>query len=163
LKFTRKTAPPPFSGVLNASHPLCYVSFSVPCLLFSLFFFSRAGVRLSRELCLFIPEVAVGELSAVYLLTCWSVSAKQVRSQHLAVWEPSWFLSVTWHVRAGGSGCQTFASSWWFCQVWLQHLSKIFALWSSCCLLPPSSHHFMQVTNSVDLETTLWPKEPCGH
>jgi hypothetical protein len=28
-----------------------------------------------------------------------------------------------------------------FCQVWLQNLSKIFDLWSSCCLLPPSSHH----------------------
>jgi hypothetical protein len=27
------------------------------------------------------------------------------------------------------------------CQVWLQHLSKIFDLWSSCCLLPPSSCH----------------------
>jgi hypothetical protein len=28
-----------------------------------------------------------------------------------------------------------------FCQVLLQHLSKIFDLRSSCCLLPPSSHH----------------------
>jgi hypothetical protein len=28
-----------------------------------------------------------------------------------------------------------------FCQVWLQHLSKIFDLWSSHCLLLPSSHH----------------------
>jgi hypothetical protein len=28
-----------------------------------------------------------------------------------------------------------------FCQVWLQHLSKIFDLWSSRCLLPPSSRH----------------------
>jgi hypothetical protein len=28
-----------------------------------------------------------------------------------------------------------------FCQVWLQHLSKIFDLWRSRCLLPPSSHH----------------------
>jgi hypothetical protein len=27
-----------------------------------------------------------------------------------------------------------------FCQVWLQHLSKILDLWSSCCLLPLSSH-----------------------
>jgi hypothetical protein len=46
-------------------------------------------------------------------------------------------------VQAGGSGCQSFASSWWFfsCQVWLQHLSKVFDLWSSCCLLPSSSRH----------------------
>jgi hypothetical protein len=27
------------------------------------------------------------------------------------------------------------------CQVCLQHLSKIFALWSPHYLLPPSSHH----------------------
>jgi hypothetical protein len=44
---------------------------------------------------------------------------------------------------AGGLECQSFASSWcfFFCQMWLQNLSKIFDLWSSCCLLPPSSHH----------------------
>jgi hypothetical protein len=28
-----------------------------------------------------------------------------------------------------------------FCQVWLQHLSKIFDLRSSHCLLLPSGHH----------------------
>jgi hypothetical protein len=29
-----------------------------------------------------------------------------------------------------------------YCQGWLQCLSKIFDLWSSCCLLLHSSHHF---------------------
>jgi hypothetical protein len=28
-----------------------------------------------------------------------------------------------------------------FCQVWLQHLSKIFDLWRSCCLLLHSGRH----------------------
>jgi hypothetical protein len=28
-----------------------------------------------------------------------------------------------------------------FCHVWLQHLSKIFDFWSSCCLLLHSSCH----------------------
>jgi hypothetical protein len=43
-------------------------------------------------------------------------------------------------VQAEGSGCWSFAYSWcfYFCQVWLQCLSKIFDLWSSCCLLPLS-------------------------
>jgi hypothetical protein len=46
-------------------------------------------------------------------------------------------------VWAGGSVCRSFDSLWWifFCQVWLQHLSKIFDLWSSLCLLLPSSHY----------------------
>jgi hypothetical protein len=53
--------------------------------------------------------------------------------------------NVEWRrfVWSGGLGCPSFASSWWFyfCYEWLQHLSKIFDLWSSCCLLPPSSRH----------------------
>jgi hypothetical protein len=54
--------------------------------------------------------------------------------------------NVVWRsfVRAGGSGCWSFAYSWcffFFCQVLLQHLSKIFDLRSSHFLLPPSSHH----------------------
>jgi hypothetical protein len=36
------------------------------------------GVGLSRWLCWSISGVAVGMLPATYLLTCWSVSPKQV-------------------------------------------------------------------------------------
>jgi hypothetical protein len=54
---------------------------------------------------------------ATYLLTCWSASWKQVRSQRLAPQEPSWFLHITWHGDAmcglGVWRCQIFASSWW--------------------------------------------------
>jgi hypothetical protein len=49
------------------------------------FFFAGQGVSLSMGLCWFI-----------YLLICWSASPQQVWSQHLAVQEPSCFLSVTW-------------------------------------------------------------------
>jgi hypothetical protein len=42
----------------------------------------------------------VGILGATYLLTCQSASPKQVWSRHLAVWEPFWFLSVTWRGEA---------------------------------------------------------------
>jgi hypothetical protein len=92
--------PPSFFGALIAPRPLCCMYFSVTCLLFQYFFFCIAGVSLSRGLCWFIPEVAVGVLCATLLLTCWSVSPKQIWSQHLVVWEPSWFFSVTWHGEA---------------------------------------------------------------
>jgi hypothetical protein len=91
--------PHPHSLVYSV-HPalLCCMSFPVPCLLssFVLFCFCGVGVSLSRGLCWFIPGVAVGILCAAYLLTCWSVSPKQVWSWHLMAWEPSCFLSVTW-------------------------------------------------------------------
>jgi hypothetical protein len=97
---------PPFSGVLKAFRPLCCMSFSVPCLLFSFLFcfvlFCGVGVGPSRGLCWFIPGVAVGVPCATYLLTYWSVSPKQVWSSqaHLAAWDPSYFLSVTWRGEA---------------------------------------------------------------
>jgi hypothetical protein len=60
----------------------------------------------------------MGILCAAYLVTCWSVSPKQVRSQHLVAWEPSWFLCILWHGEAMGRlgvwGCQIFVSSRWF-------------------------------------------------
>jgi hypothetical protein len=43
-------------------------------------------------------------------------------------------------VRAGGSGWQSFDSSWWVFSTKCSS-SKIFDLWSSCCLLLPSSCH----------------------
>jgi hypothetical protein len=68
-------------------------------------------------------ELASGGIGALLLSQC------------VMLWR-----SFVW---AGGSGCQSFASSWWFffCRGWLQYLSNIFDLWSSCCLLPPSSCH----------------------
>jgi hypothetical protein len=58
-------------------------------------------------------------------------------------------------VQAEGSGCQSFASSWWFfsAKMWLQCLSKVFDLLSSCSQLPPSSCHlvFPLLNNSCSL------------
>jgi hypothetical protein len=108
--------PFPHSPELQAPCPFRYMSFSVPCFLFS--FFPGVGVRLSRGLCWFIPEVSVGTLCAIYLLTCWSASPQQVRSQHLKAREPSWFPHILWHWEdmygLGAWGCWSFASSWWF-------------------------------------------------
>jgi hypothetical protein len=40
-----------------------------------------------------------------------------------------------------GFGVLILLGGFVFCQVWLQRLSKIFDLWSACCLLLPSSRH----------------------
>jgi hypothetical protein len=64
------------------------------------------------------PGVAVGIPCSTYLLTYWSMSPKQVRSQCLAAQEPSWFLHITWCSEAmcglGVQSCQIFASYWLF-------------------------------------------------
>jgi hypothetical protein len=105
LTFARETSPPPFSIVLKVPCPFCYMSFSVPCLLFS--FFPRVWVRLSRGLCWFIPSAAVGITCVMYLLTCWSVSPKNVMNWCLVAQQLSWFLHVRWHGEAiCGMGAQ---------------------------------------------------------
>jgi hypothetical protein len=61
--------------------------------------------------------------------------------------DSSCFLSVTWCGEAlyglGVQGVRVLIlhGGFIFCQGWLQCLSKIFDLWSSCCLLLPSSCH----------------------
>jgi hypothetical protein len=93
--------PLPLSAV-HSKHPALFAVCSFQLLVYySVFwFYCRAWVSLSRGLCWFISGVAVGVLCAAYLLTCWSVSLKQVWSQRPAVREPSCFLSVTWQVDA---------------------------------------------------------------
>jgi hypothetical protein len=82
--------------------------------------------------------------SIAYLLTCWSVSPKQVWSWHLVAHEPSCFLSVMWHeealygLRVWAVGVLLLLGGF-PCQVCLQSLSKVSDLWSSCCLFPSSS------------------------
>jgi hypothetical protein len=78
-----------------------------------------------------------------HLLVCW-MSPRQVWSWHLVAWEPSYFFSVTWHrealYRLGVQGVKTLIFlGVFFSQVWLQHFTKIFDLWSSCCGLLHSS------------------------
>jgi hypothetical protein len=85
------TCSSPLLWCAQSTPPPHCISFSVPCLLLNFFFFfCRAGFSLSRGLCWFIPGTAVGIPHAIYLLTCWSASSKQVWSWHLAVQEPSY-------------------------------------------------------------------------
>jgi hypothetical protein len=76
--------------------PLLHVPFSSLFIIqaFYFYFFAGQGVSLSRGLCWLIPGVAMGVPHVTYLLTCWSASPKQVWSWHLAVQEPSCFLSL---------------------------------------------------------------------
>jgi hypothetical protein len=68
--------------------------------------------------------------------------------------------NVSWRsfVQAGGLRCWSFDSSWcfFFCQVWLQHLSKVFDLWSSHCLLPPCSSHLGSPHERILLSHRWW-------
>jgi hypothetical protein len=103
--------------------------------------------------------VAGGIPCATYLLTCWSAECL-----------PSRFVAVS-----GGMGALLFCqcngveklcmgwgirvSKFWFflvlffCQVWLQHLSKSFDLQSSCCQLMHSCCHL----RSSLILNRLWP------
>jgi hypothetical protein len=61
-------------------------------------------------------------------------------------WQPSCFISVLWHQEAlyrQGVRALMFWFSFvlYFCQVWIQHLSKVFDSRSSHYLLLHPSHH----------------------
>jgi hypothetical protein len=134
----------------NTLPPLLCVSFQflVYCSVFwVLFCFCRIGVSVPRGLCWFIPGVDVGILHDDWCSPVGLPNVSQAGwSQHLAAQEPSCFLSVTWHGEAfHGLGVQgveiLILLVLYFCQVWLQHLSIIFDLKNSHCLLLCPSHH----------------------
>jgi hypothetical protein len=141
--------PPPFSSVLRAPSRLCCVSFSVPCLLFRfflLFFLWGRGQSVQGAMLVYLRG-GCGSTTCylfAHLLVCISQADLELVSGGVGALLVSQ-CNMVWRsfVRAGGSGCQSFAYSWWFfsCQVWLQCFSKIFDLWISYCLLPPSSCH----------------------
>jgi hypothetical protein len=80
---------------LSAARPFQFLVYYSVCLFVC---FCRVGVSLFRGLCSFIPVVAVELASG-------SVGALLVL-QYNMVWRS--------FVQAGGSGCWSFASSWWF-------------------------------------------------
>jgi hypothetical protein len=110
---------PPFSGALRAPCPLCCVFlFSFLFIIQVFFFFAEWGISLSRGLCWFIPGVAVGIPRAAYLLTllvCVSQAVLELGSGGAGALLFSQ-CEVVWRsfVRAGGSGCWSFASCWLF-------------------------------------------------
>jgi hypothetical protein len=91
---------------------------------FFFLFFPWVGVGLSRGYA-DLPRVVCGSTSCclAHLVVCFSQAD---RSWHLAAWEPSWFLHLTWSCNAMGRlrvwRCQSFASSWW---LFLQSVSPV--------------------------------------
>jgi hypothetical protein len=132
----------PPSLVHSKHSTLCSMSFSVPCLLFS--FLWGGGQSVQGDLLVY-PRGGCGSTTChlfAHLLVCVSHAGL---SQHLAVWESSWFLSVMchgevlWRVGVWGTGILLLLGGF-FHQVWPQHLSKIFDLWNTCCMLRPFCH-----------------------
>jgi hypothetical protein len=114
---------------------------------FVLFVGRGKGVHLSRWLCWFIPGVAMGIPHNAYFLTFWSAGCFPSRfgsasgevgallfSQYNGVWRSLYQLGVQ-------SVEVLILLGVFFCQEWLQHLSKIFDLQSSCHLLLYYSRH----------------------
>jgi hypothetical protein len=131
------------ASLMLSEHPTpsAVCSFSVPCLLFSfVFVFVEWG------------SVCLGDYAGLSQGQLWEYHMPFICSP-VGLHLPSRFGAGIWQCRsppiawrmfvwAGGSGCWTFDSSCFFlCQVWLQHLGKIFCLQSLCCPLLTSSHH----------------------
>jgi hypothetical protein len=114
---------PSLSPELRVHCPLCYVSFfSAACLLFVFSFSPGQG------------QSVQGAIWFVHGSTTWCLFAhlvypKQVRSWHLATWEPSWSLHLTWQGMlceswgCGGVGILPLLGGF-SCQVYLQCLSR---------------------------------------
>jgi hypothetical protein len=90
LEFTWGSAPPPYSGTQGALPSLlCVLFFS--CLFIISFFLLGGGQSVQQDMLIFLRG-GCGRTACHLLLTCGSV--KQVRSQYLVAWEPSWFLHI---------------------------------------------------------------------
>jgi hypothetical protein len=136
------TLPLPPSPALTALHPLCCVLvFTSLFIQFLLLIFLRGGAVYPGSR----AGLSQGLLGKYHVTLCaflfiCQISPNLVWSWHLVAREPSCFLSVMWYgealYRLGFRVSKFwFSLVFYFCQVWLQCLSKILGLWSSRCLL----------------------------
>jgi hypothetical protein len=113
---------PPFS--LRAPCPLCCVSFLLLFLIIRFFFlFFLGGGQSVQRAMLIWPRVVYGSIACRLA----HLVVHVFPSCHLvALWEPSWFLRLTWSgdARCGGVKVLPFLGGF-SCKVYLQHLSKI--------------------------------------
>jgi hypothetical protein len=138
-------------SLVRSEHPASCApcSFSVPCLFFFFFFLWDMGQSVQGAMLVY-PRGSCGDTTCclfAHLLVCISQTGLEPASGGTGALLFSQG-NMVWRcfAQAGGLRCQSFAFSWcfcffFFCQRWLQYFSKIFDLWSSCCLLTPSSHH----------------------
>jgi hypothetical protein len=137
-------APPPFFSVLRAPRPLCCMSFLVPFLLFRFFFFFLwgGGQSVQGAMLVYTWGSCVNTMCHLfaYLLVCVSQAGLDpvsgstgflLFSQCNMAWR-----SFVW---VGGSGVRVLLllCDCFFCQMWLQHLSK-FLIYGAHST---SSHH----------------------
>jgi hypothetical protein len=127
----------------------------LPHVLFSSLFITQVFVWLflwgrdqsAQGLCWFIPGVAVGILHAAYLLTCWAASPQAGLEPVSDSTEALLFsqCKVAWRscVPAGGSGCQSFHSSWCYfsAKCGSSIAAKFWTYRAHAFLLFPSSGH----------------------
>jgi hypothetical protein len=114
------------------------------------FVFAREWISLPKGLCWFIPGVAGGILCDAWHSPVWSAECLPSKFGIGCWWrwQLTCSLSVTWNGEAfyglwvQGSKL-LFSLVLCFCQVWLQHLSKVFDSWSSSCLLLFLSCHLV--------------------
>jgi hypothetical protein len=134
-------APAPFSRAYSTPPPLLCVS--VHFLVYSVFtfdFFAGGAVYPGSRAGLSQGLLGKYHVTLCAFLFICQISPNLVWSWHLVAREPSCFLSVMWYgealYRLGFRVSKFwFSLVFYFCQVWLQCLSKILGLWSSRCLL----------------------------
>jgi hypothetical protein len=134
LKVHVEFSPLPLSSSpLHSQHPAistaCPLQFLVYYLGFLLLLLGR-GQSVQGAMLVY-PRGSCGNTACclfAHLLACIS---KQVWSQHLLAWEPSWFLSVTWH----GEALYRLG-------VWGVGVLLIFAVFFLPCVAPASQQDF---------------------
>jgi hypothetical protein len=130
----------PPSPVLSEHPTACAVcSFSVSCLLLSIFFLWGRHQSVQRTMLVY-HRGSCGNTAChifAHLLVCVSQAGLEWTFGSVGALMFSQ-CNVAWRSH-GGSGCQIFYSSWcfFFCQVWLQHLRKFFIYGAhSVCFCP---------------------------
>jgi hypothetical protein len=127
---------------LHTLPPLVCVPFQFLVYYWVFIFYCRTGGQSVQGALLVCPRGDCGDTAwhlFAHIMVYW-MSPKQVWCCLLVAQEPSCFLSVMWHgealYRLWVKGVKIlFFVVLFLCQVWLQCLSKIFDLWSSCCML----------------------------
>jgi hypothetical protein len=144
-------APPPFSNALTSPCTLCCMFLFSS--LFIILFIGGARGSVCPGGYAVLSHGWLGELCM--MLICSPVGLLNISQAGLVpvpVGTEALLVSQCNMVWAGSSRCRSFDFFWWLFsyQVWLQCLSKIFDLQSSCCLLLYSSQYLgSTLSNSI--------------